>query len=49
MCEDSIVIPYGILAVILFYIVTGEIVVVACFARCLFSPESLISSMFLLG
>ena len=49
MCEDSIVLPYGILAVISFDIITGAILVLACFARCIFAPESAISSMLLLG
>ena len=49
MCEDYVVIPYGSLAVISFDIITGDIVVVDCFARCVFAPESAISSMFLLG
>ena len=31
MCKDSIVIPYGSLAVVLFDIITGGIVLVACF------------------
>ena len=48
MCEDSIVLPSGSLAVISFDIITGAMVVVACFARCIFAPESAISNMLLL-
>ena len=48
ICEDSIVLPYGSLSVILFDIITGAIVVVACFARCIFAPESAMAIMFLL-
>ena len=48
MCEDSIVLPYGSLAVISFDIITGRIFVVACFARFIFAPESAIASMLLL-
>ena len=49
MCDDSIVIPSIIIAVISFEITTRAIVVVACFARCILSPESMIASVFLLG
>ena len=49
MCEDSILVPYGILADVSVDINTGAILVVACFARCMFAPESAISSMLLLG
>ena len=49
MCDDSIVLLSGIIAVILFGIITGAIVVVACFASCIFSPESAIDSLFLPG
>ena len=49
MCDDSIVLPSGSLDVMSFEIMTGPIVVVACFARCIFSPESAIASVFLLG
>ena len=48
MCEYSIVIPSGSLAVISFEIIIGAIVVVACFARFVFAPESVIASMLLL-
>ena len=44
ICEDSIVIPYGSLSVILFGIVTG-----ACFDRFIFAPNSDIDSILLLG
>ena len=49
MCEDSIVIPSGSLAVLSFDIITGGTVVVACFSRCIFAPESVVASIFLLG
>ena len=49
ICDDSIVIPSGSLAVMSFEIMTRKIVVVACFARCIFIPESEIASVFLLG
>ena len=48
MCEKSILLPYGILAVVLFGIITESVVVVACFDRCIFAPWSSISGMFLL-
>ena len=49
MCEDSIVLPSGILAVISIDIITGAVVRVACFSRCTFATESEIASMLLLG
>ena len=49
MCDDSILLPYGTLAVMLFLIITGAIVVVACFARFIFAPVSAIASVFILG
>ena len=49
ICDDSIVIPSGILAVMSFEMMTGDIVVVDCFARCIFAPEYTIASLFLLG
>ena len=49
MCEDSIIIPSVSLAVISFGIIIGTILVVACFSRCIFAPESTIASIFLLG
>ena len=42
MCDDSIVIPPGCLAVISFQIIKGAIVVVNYFARCIFAPDSAI-------
>ena len=48
MCEDSIVLPSGSLVVISFGIIKGAIVVVACFAICIFAPEFTIARMFLL-
>ena len=38
ICEESIVISYGILTVISFDIITGDIVGLACFARCKLTP-----------
>ena len=49
VCEDSIVLPYGSLSVISFDIITGAIVVVACFGRCIFAPESVIAVVLFLG
>ena len=49
MCDESIVLPYGILDVISFDIITVAIVVVACLTRCIFAPEYSITSMLLLG
>ena len=49
MCDDSIVIPYGILAAISFEIIKGPIVVVDFFDWFIFAPESSISSVMLLG
>ena len=48
MCEDSIVLPSGSLTFISFDIITGDIVVVDCFARFIFVPKSALSSMLLL-
>ena len=48
ICVDSVVLPYGSLAVISLSIITGDIVRVACLARCIFAPESAIVSMLLL-
>ena len=39
----------GSLVVMSFEIMAGAIVVVTCFARCIFAPESVIDSMFLIG
>ena len=49
MCDNSILIPYRNLAVISFDIITAAIIVVACFARCVFAPETKFYSIFLLG
>ena len=49
MCEYSTVLPYVSLAVISFDIFTGAILVVACFSKCIFAPESKIASMLLVG
>ena len=49
MYEESIFIPSGSLAVISFEITTGAILVVACFYRCTFAPDSVITSMLLIG
>ena len=49
LCEDSIVLPYGSIAVVSFVITTGAIVVMDCFAMCIFASESVIASVFLLG
>ena len=37
MCEDSIVLPSDSLSIVSFDIITGAIVVVACFAGCIFA------------
>ena len=49
ICEDYIFLPSVSLAAISFEIITEVIVVVACFARCIFAPEYDIASMLLLG
>ena len=49
MCEDYIVLPSGSLTEISVDIITGAILVVACFPSCIFAPESAIASMLLLG
>ena len=48
MCDDSIVLPSGSMDVMSFEIITGAFVLVAGFSRCIFSPKSAISSVFLL-
>ena len=48
VCKDYIVLPSCSLSVILFDIIIGSIVVVACFDRCIFAPESAIAIMLLL-
>ena len=40
---------YVSVAAVSFEVITGAIVVVACFYRCIFTPESAIISVFLLG
>ena len=42
MWEDSIVLPSGSISVISVEIITGNILVVDCFAMCIFAPESVI-------
>ena len=49
MCNDSIVIPSGSIYVITFGIITRAIVVVDCFARCIFAPEFTIDDVLLPG
>ena len=46
MCEDSIVIPSVIIAIISVEILTGAILVVTFFARFIFVPEYAIASIF---
>ena len=48
MCVESIVLQYGSLYFISLSIITGDIVGVACLARCILAPESVISSMLVL-
>ena len=48
VCDDSIVLPYGILAVVSFDIMAEVIVVVDCLDRCIFAPRSEISIKYLL-
>ena len=47
-CEDAIVLPSSSLAFISFDLITGAIVGVDCFDRCMFAPESAIDIMLLL-
>ena len=49
MCDDSIVLPYIIFAVISFAIIAGDIAAVDSYAWCLLAAESTIASMLLLG
>ena len=49
MGEDSMVIPSGSLDIISFEIITGAIVVVAFISRFIFTPESVIANILLLG
>ena len=48
ICDKSIVLPSVRIYVMLFEIMTGDIVLVACFDRCIFAPESAAVSVFLL-
>ena len=48
MCEESIVIPSGSLSIISFDITQGVIEVVDCFDRCIFVPDSAITSRLIL-
>ena len=48
-CDDFVVIPYGILAEMVFDIITGAISGVTSFARWMFTPESEITSIYFLG
>ena len=48
MCQESIMLTSRSLAVISFDIITGCIIVVACFSGCIFAPESASTSMLLL-
>ena len=47
-CDDSIVLPYVSLAVMLSDIMSVAIVLAASLSRCIFSPESAFARMFLL-
>ena len=47
MCDYSIVLPSGSLAVISFNIITRAVVVVDFFSRCIFAPESAIARILL--
>ena len=49
ICDDSVVIPSGSLAVMSFEIMFRAIVLVACFPICILAPDSTIASVFLLG
>ena len=49
ICDDSIVLTYVIFYVMSFEMMTGAIVVVACFSRYKFALESEIAIVFLLG
>ena len=48
MCEDSIVLSSGSLVVVSFEIITGAILLVACFVKHVLATESAIASIFLL-
>ena len=47
--DDSIVLTHGSISVMSFEIIIGAIVVVDCFDRCIFAPDSAIYSTILLG
>ena len=49
ICDEFIVILYGSLSTMSFYIITGSIDGVDFFGRCLFAPGSAIASVCLLG
>ena len=48
MCEGFVVLLSGSLAVISFVIIIEAILLVACFSRCIFTPESAVAIMLLL-
>ena len=48
MFDESIVLPSGSISFISFDIITGAIVVVDFFSKCIFAPESAIDSVLLL-
>ena len=48
-CDDSIVIPHGILDIMYFDIMTRVIVGVACLDRCMIALEYKITGVYLLG
>ena len=48
ICVESIVLPSVSLDLISFYIIKGDIVGVACLARCTFTPDSAIATMLVL-
>ena len=45
---EPILLPSGSFAFILFSMITGDIVGVACLARCIFAPDSAIASILVL-
>ena len=49
MCDDFISLPFYSLDIMSFEIMIRNIILVACFDRCIISPESVIASVFLLG
>ena len=48
LCVESIVLPYGSLDFIQFSIITGAVLGVDYFARCIFAPASAIDSILVL-